>query len=202
MKMRARMKTETRIGMGKEMGMRLLIVMAACAAFCGCATSRKTVAEAGTADVVAARRAPETSASAASVRETAPRRAWTEKQLDALRSFALVESPSLWQTVQMLKAEKASRKASLESLCKEMRDFGRDPETDPDVAALRASFADLDGSLATIYEKLEEAYIAYKKMQATPGHREYADMMKAALEDGVKEADATAARYREMSRSK
>ena len=200
--MRARMKTETRIGLGKEMGSRILIVTAACAAFCGCATSRKSAAEAGPADVVAARRAPETSVSEASVRETAPRRVWTEKQLDALRSFALVESPRLWQTVQMLKAEKASRKASLESLCKEMRDFGRDPEADPDVAALRASFVDLDGSLATIYEKLEEAYIAYKKMQATPGRREYADMMKAALEDGVKEADATAARYRELSKSK
>ncbi len=179
----------------------LWLPMAACVAFCGCVTNREAVAETGTTNVVATKRG-EKGAAAVPVREAASRRVWTEKQLGVLRSFALVESPRLWQTVQMLKAEKASRKASLESLCKEMRDFGRNPETDPDVAALRAAFADLDGSLATIYEKLEEAYIAYKKMQATPGRREYADMMKAALEDGVKEADATAARYRELSRTK
>lgn len=120
----------------------------------------------------------------------------------ALRDFALTEAPQLWQTIQSLKAEKVTRKAALEALCKEMKDFGRDPDTDPDVASLRAACDDLDGSLVTIYGKLEEAYIAYKKMQATPGHKEYADMMKAALEDGIQEADATAARYREMSRDK
>lgn len=180
----------------------LRLSLAAVTLLCGCATNRSAVAADDGMEASAARRASETGVSVASERQAAPRRVWTNKQLDALRSFALTESPRLWQTVQMLKAEKASRKAALESLCKEMRDFGRNPETDSDVAALRTALADLDGSLATIYEKLEEAYIAYKKMQATPGRREYADMMKAALEDGVKEADATAARYRELSKSK
>lgn len=130
------------------------------------------------------------------------RRIWTEKQLDALRSFALAESPGLWQTVQMLKAEKASRKAALEALCKEMKEFGRNPNIDPDVAALKSAYEDLDGSLVTVYQKLEEAYIAYKKMQATPGRKEYADMMRSALEEGIQEAETTVARYREMSKTK
>ena len=130
------------------------------------------------------------------------RRVFSEKQLDTLRSFALTESPQLWQAVQSIKAEKAVRQASLTALCKEMEEFGRDPESDPDVAALRAAEKDLEESLSTIYEKLEAAYIAYKKMQATPGKKEYNDLMRSALEDGVLEAESTAARYKEMSQRK
>ena len=50
----------------------------------------------------------------------------------------------------------------------------------------------------TIYAKMEDAYIAYKKFQATPGSREYGDMMKRALEDGIQEADSAVAKYRTM----
>lgn len=128
--------------------------------------------------------------------------AFTEKQLDVLRSFALSESPVLWQTVQALKAEKASRKAGIAKLCNEMRDFGRNPDADPDVVALRRACADMDASLNAIYAKLEEAYIAFKKMQATPGKKEYADMMRMALEDGIQEADSAATKYRTMSKEK
>lgn len=129
-------------------------------------------------------------------------RVFTTRQLDTLREFALSESPRLWQTIQRLKSEKATRSAALLNLCREMEVFGRDPKADPDVVALQKAVRDLDTSLNVIYQRLEDAYIAYKKMQATPGRQEYADMMKSALEGGIFEADAVAARYRDMSSAK
>jgi len=167
-----------------------ILLLAAC---CGCMT------KAPTPHIV---RQVDANGRSESRAETSRGRAFTDKQLDALRSFALSESPVLWQTVQALKVEKASRKAGIEKLCKEMREFGRNPDVDPDVAVLKQSYEDLEVSLNTIYAKLEDAYIAYKKMQATPGRREYADMMKLALEDGIQEADAAVAKYRTMSKEK
>lgn len=127
---------------------------------------------------------------------------FTQRQLEVLRSFALAEAPRLWETIQRLKAERVTRRAALVRLCKEMQEFGRDPKMDPDVATLSAREKELEESLSMVYRRLEEAYIAYKKMQATPGKREYEELMKSALEDGVREADATVARYHEMSRLK
>lgn len=129
-------------------------------------------------------------------------RVFTARQLDALREFAMAESPRLWQTIQRLRSEKSSRSAALTNLCREMEAFGRDPKADPDVVVLQIAVKDLDTSLNAIYQKLEDAYIAYKKMQATPGRQEFADTMKAALEGGIFEADAVAARYRDMSSAK
>lgn len=164
---------------------RCVTVLVGLATAMGCVTS-KTASE----------------SSVASHKAVKVQRTFSEQQLATLRSFALSESPRLWQTVQTLKAEKAARAAALSALCAEMRSFGRDPKSDPDVTALVQVEADLERSINTIYEKLEAAYIAYKKMLATPGRNEYADMMRIALEDGVQEADATTARYREMSKTK
>ena len=125
-------------------------------------------------------------------------RAWSDKQLNLLRSFALAESPKLWQTVQALRAEHETRTAALSRLRSELVDFGRNPDADPDYVALKASNDRLLESVNTIYAKMEDAYIAYKKFQATPGSREYGEMMKRALEDGMQEADSAVAKYRTM----
>ena len=125
-------------------------------------------------------------------------RVWSDKQLNLLRSFALAESPKLWQTVQALRAEHETRTAALSRLRSELVDFGRNPDADPDYVSLKASNDRLLESVNTIYAKMEDAYIAYKKFQATPGSREYGDMMKRALEDGMQEADSAVAKYQTM----
>lgn len=130
------------------------------------------------------------------------RRQFTATQIDVLRSFALTEAPQLWQMVQSIKAGAVSQKAALARLREEMEAFGRDPNTDPDVAALSVTQRELENSVTSIYIKLEEAYIAYKKMQATPGRSEYAKTMRTALEDGVKEADRMTLQFKDMSRNK
>lgn len=129
-------------------------------------------------------------------------RQWSEKQLNLLRSFALQESPKLWQTVQALRAEQATRAAALTKLRAELVDFGRDPSADLDYISLKSSNNELVDSLNVIYAKIEDAYIAYKKFQATPGNKEYGDIMRRVLEDGIQEAGNAERRYLQMSKQK
>lgn len=132
---------------------------------------------------------------------SAPKR-WNRHKLNVLRTFALQESPTLWQTVQSLRAEYASRKAGLAGLKGDLLEFGRNPKTDSDYQALRQSCEDLRESLDQICRKIEDAYISYKKFQATPSRAEYENLMRKSLEDGIQEADAASRRYRTMTRTK
>lgn len=127
------------------------------------------------------------------------KRVYTDRQLGTLRTFALSESPKLWETVRTLKVEKSQLAVRIGELSAEMREFGRNPDSDPDVVSLRAVCAELGEAILSIYMRLEEAYLVYEKMKATPGRKEYADLMKMALENGVREADATMSRYRSMA---
>ena len=129
-------------------------------------------------------------------------RQWSEKQLNLLRSFALQESPKLWQTVQALRAEHETRTAALAKLRAELVDFGRNPDVDSDYVTLKTANDGLLESLNAVYAKIEDAYIAYKKYQATPEIREYGDMMRRVLDDGLNEATFAESRYLRMSREK
>lgn len=95
-----------------------------------------------------------------------------------------------------------TRNAALVKLRKELIDFGRDPDSDADYVALKAANDGLLDSLHAVYEKIEDAYIAYKKFQATPGNKEFGEMMRRVLDDGMNEAAAAESRYLQMSREK
>jgi len=66
-------------------------------------------------------------------------RQWSAKQLNLLQTFALQESPKLWQTVQGLRAEHEMRASALSKLRYELVDFGRNPDADPDYGSLKAA---------------------------------------------------------------
>lgn len=144
---------------------------------------------------------PSPAAKAPPVRKPKPRQ-WSDKQLNLLRTFALQESPKLWQTVQALRAEHDTRTAALARLRSELQDFGRNPDADPDYVALKTANDGLLESLSAIYAKIEDAYIAYKKFLATPGNKAYNDMMRKVLDDGMNEASAAESRFMRMSREK
>ena len=57
-------------------------------------------------------------------------------------------------------------------------------------------------SLKTMRTKIEDAYLASCKYEATPGRKEYGELMRKALEDGIQEAEAAAARYERWSKTK
>ena len=124
------------------------------------------------------------------------------KQEILLRMFALQEAPQLWQTVQSLRGEIVSRNKAMTQLAAELREFDRKPEDDTTYRELQVGREQIACTLDNVYQKLENAYIAYKKFQATPGRKEYADAMNRALEDGIHEADVTARLYRVMSMEK
>lgn len=121
------------------------------------------------------------------------------KQENLLRTFALQEAPQLWQTVQSLRGEIVSRNKAMTQLAAELREFDCKPEDDMTYRELQVGREQMACTLDNVYQKLENAYIAYKKFQATPGRKEYADAMNRAFEDGIHEAEATARRYSVMS---
>ena len=124
------------------------------------------------------------------------------KQENLLRTFALQEAPQLWQTVQSLRGEIVSRNKAMAQLAAELREFDRKPEDDTTYRELQVGREQIACTLDNVYQKLENAYIAYKKFQATPSRKEYADAMNRALEDGIHEAEAMSRRYRVMSMKK
>ena len=126
----------------------------------------------------------------------------TTKQEELLRTFSLKEAPQLWKTIQSLRGEIVNREKSKAQLAADLREFDRKPEEDATYRELELGQEQITCTLDKVYQKLENAYIAYKKFQATPGKKEYADAMNRALEDGVHEAEATARRYQVMALDK
>ena len=119
-----------------------------------------------------------------------------------LRSFALKESPALWQVVQKLRAEVKTRRESIVRLRADLKLFGKDPDNDPDCQKLVEDVDALLDSLIGIFVKLENAYIAAKKYEASPSRKDYQDTMKRALEDGIQDANMATERYKVMTRQK
>ena len=121
---------------------------------------------------------------------------------ELLRTFALTEAPVMWRTVQDMRSAIAVGEASVKSIENDLREFGRTPETDEDCIRIRGQIADMRASLATLMKKLQDAYIAARKYEATPGRKDYEELRRRALEDGIQEAEAAARRYRDMSEQK
>ena len=125
-----------------------------------------------------------------------PLRKRTAEQIQLLQEFAQRESPAVWRTIQSLRGEMAESARNLKRLRDQLIEFDRNPDLDEDYKALRFGLQDLRRAYDTIYDNLEDAYIAAKKFEASPSRREYQDMMKKAFEDGVQNATIIMDRYR------
>ena len=119
-----------------------------------------------------------------------------------LQDFAMRESPKIWQTIQTMRSEIATSGARIKSLGEELKLFDRNPETDEDYKALVAGVKDLRRAYSAIFDKLEDAYIAAKKYEASPSRKDYQATMKRALEDGIQDAAMATERYKAMIRQK
>lgn len=125
---------------------------------------------------------------------------WTNE--DALRDFALKESPKLWQTVQTIRAQVAARRKGLARLKADLQEFNVKPEDDADYRRLQGEIDSLLDGLASVFGNLEQAYIAAKKFELSPTSTNNEEVVNRALEDGVKEADSVAKRYHEIANDK
>ena len=124
------------------------------------------------------------------------------EQVQLLQDFAMKESPRIWQTIQAMRGEMTTSEANIKSLREELKLFGRNPDADDDCKALVAGLTELRHAYDAIFDKLEDAYIAAKKFEASPSRKDYQDMMKRALEDGIQDATIATERYKAMTRQK
>ena len=140
------------------------------------------------------------------VKETPPPepvpRMRTAEQIQLLQNFALKESPQISQTIQILRAEMADSDNKLKKLRAELLEFDRNPDADEDYTALVAGLKELRCAYDAIFDKLEDAYIAAKKYEASPSRKDYLQRMKCALEDGIQDANMATERYKAMTRQR
>lgn len=121
---------------------------------------------------------------------------------EKLRAFALAEAPAAWETYQVLAGEVELQSKRLEKLRKEMSEFGRNPEADDDFRDLERQLGDMKTMQDNVLARLEAAYIAARKCEATPGRKDLDDLRRKALQDGIQEAESAAWRYRQMREAK
>ena len=121
---------------------------------------------------------------------------------DKIRTFALKDAPKVWAVYQSLQSEIDVQNDKIEELRKTLEAFGKSPEQDADFIRICALRDDMICSRTTLRAKLEDAYIAAKKYEASPSRKDYQALHKKALEDGILEADAASAKFKEMRLNK
>lgn len=126
----------------------------------------------------------------------------TETQIRILQDFAIKESPETWRIIQSMRAEISSNGAKLKQLRNELLEFDRNPDADDGYKSLEDGLRGLCYAYDALLDRLEEAYIASKKFEASPSRKDYQDVMKHAIENGIQEATMATDRYKAMSRQK
>ena len=124
------------------------------------------------------------------------------KQKTILREFAVKEAPTIWRAIQEVQGKIEHVDANLSRLKSDLVDFNRDPERDPDYIAIGQRRKEMQTSLNKMWGNLENAYFAYMKFRATPGKKEYSEVMNKALEAGIHEAEMAEKRFKKMSAEK
>ena len=121
---------------------------------------------------------------------------------DKIRTFALKEAPKVWSVYQSLQSEIDVQNGKIEELRKTLEEFDKSPEQDADFIRICALQDDMIRSRKALRVKLEDAYIAAMKYEASPSRKDYQELHKKALDDGILEADAALARFKEMRLNK
>ena len=125
-----------------------------------------------------------------------------EAKDEKIRSFALKDAPKVWSVYQSLQSEIDVQNGKIEELRKTLVAFGKEPEQDVDFQRICALRDDMIRSRKALRTKLEDAYIASRKYEASPSRKDYQELHKKALEDGILEADAAEAKFKEMRLNK
>lgn len=126
----------------------------------------------------------------------------TPEQVNMLQEFAIKESPKIWQTIQSMRAEMTTSEEKIRQLRDDLLEFDRNPESDEDYRVLVDGLNELHHAYDAIFDRLEDAYIAAKKFEVSPARKDYHDMMRTALEDGMQDAIIATERYKAMTRQK
>ena len=126
----------------------------------------------------------------------------TPEQIQMLQDFAMKESQQIWKTIQAMRAEITESERKIKVLRADLLEFDRKPDADEDYRTLVNGLRELKNAYDAIFDKLEDAYIAAKKYEAAPSRKDYQQIMKRALEDGIQDANMATERYKAMTRQK
>lgn len=121
---------------------------------------------------------------------------------DKVRDFALKEAPSVWKAYQFLAGAIEERDKRIAELRKTLELFGLKADEDADVRRLLHVRDEMAASRDAIKAKLEEAYLQARKFAATPDRKEFDELRKKAVEDGINEAQTALKRYKAMKEQK
>lgn len=121
---------------------------------------------------------------------------------EKIRVFALKESPTIWQMVQKLRAEKESLETGIARVEVVLQYYGRDAGGDPDVIKLRQDKSETEELLDRLWNKLEDAYLKYVTYQEMPGQEDLKALCETALSDGALEASVVEKRFIRMREQK
>jgi hypothetical protein len=126
----------------------------------------------------------------------------SERQEDELRTFALKESPHIWQTIQYLRAEVEVQDAQINRIKTTCRDSGISYKNDADFKRTCILRNKLVRSLRVVEDHLVAALVAQREYAAAPNETVHKMAMQKALEDGVLEADLVRKQYEDMKNGK
>ena len=141
---------------------------------------------------------------------TVEEEASVRRKEEKIRTFALKESPAIWQTIQKLRAEKESLETGIARVEAVLQHFGRDAQQpfgrdagcDPDVIRLKQDLSETEKLLDRLWAKLEDAYLKYVAYQEMPGQNDLKELCDRALSDGAQEASAIENRFIRMREQK
>ena len=120
--------------------------------------------------------------------------------IEDLRTFALKESPTLWETIQTMRAEIQVRDEEIEKYKHAAKEDHREYRTDPEFKRICHLRNLLVKNLRRVQDGLSSAYVLKKEYDAAPTKKELERLMRKALEDGILEAQMAGRRYEELKK--
>jgi len=121
---------------------------------------------------------------------------------ERIRAFAIKEAPTLWRTYQDLLGAIAEQDNRIVDLEKTLKDFDKEPSQDKDYMGICAMRDEMTTVAKSMRTRIEDAYLAYCKFQATPSRREYDELQRKILEDGIREAEGAMKHFDRMRKVK
>ena len=121
---------------------------------------------------------------------------------EKVRDFALREMPSVWRAYQVMSSAIEEQDGKIAELRKTLELFGTDADGDADFRRILKMRDELSSSRNTVKAKLEEAYLQARKFAASPDRKDYDELRKKAIDDGVREAQSALQKFKALKAQK
>lgn len=121
---------------------------------------------------------------------------------DVRRSFAMKESPVLWNTITELRSQIRSQNEKLGKLKKTFTDLDMNADADDDYRLLVSERDEMVDKLQRVENELNKAYLASVKYEVMQSKAEKHEFERKAAEDGLSEAVQSRVKYETLRKEK